>query len=58
MDSSDHPHTTNTVHVGTHNIFRWDPRGFMRYSRGAHIRWDPHISVCGAHNSVKWYFFV
>jgi hypothetical protein len=47
---------SSTCHIycscGTHSMFRWDPRGFMRYSCGTHIRWDPHILVCGVHNSI------
>jgi hypothetical protein len=60
VDGSNRPQTTNTIHVGpticlggTHVR---DPCGFMRYSCGTHIRWDPHILVCGAHNSIEWDF--
>jgi hypothetical protein len=35
--STDHKYCS----CGTHNMFRWDPRGFMRYFCGTHIRWDP-----------------
>jgi hypothetical protein len=57
VDGSDYPQTKNIVHAGpticlggTHVR---DPHGFMRYSRETHIRWDTHILICGAHNSIS-----
>jgi hypothetical protein len=29
-----------------------DPRGFMRYSCGTHIKCDPHVVVRVAHGSI------
>jgi hypothetical protein len=57
-EPSDRTLMTRIIHMpqilfsGTHSMFRRDPRGFMRYSCGTHIRWDPHILVCRAHNSI------
>jgi hypothetical protein len=56
-------HLTKAVHAGptvclggTHMR---DQHGFMRYSYGTHIRWDPHqvgpthFRFVGTHNSVE-----
>jgi hypothetical protein len=55
VDGSDHPQILfmrDPVRLcGTHMR---DQCGFKWYSCGTHIRWDPHILVCGTHNSIEW----
>jgi hypothetical protein len=47
VDGSDYPqvlfHAGPTICLGGTHVR--DPHGFMRYSYGTHIRWDPHIFV-------------